>query len=154
VAEEKGDWMLGNHMQPIWICPRAELLQLGWQKKRKGFSVQLSVITIFLLFYTVRPYLVTRVGQNHMYTVHLRYSWKGNHQISGRIQCIYGYGQPYSWPCALFVCNGSWWWFSTLVVSLCWTWMLSWIITTAQDKRKPKARWNACYYGTAVRVTK
>jgi len=29
------------------------------------------------------------VGQNHTYTVHIRYFWQGNHQIYGHIRCIY-----------------------------------------------------------------
>jgi hypothetical protein len=30
-----------------------------------------------------------RVGQNHLYTVYIRYFWQGNHQIYGNIRCIY-----------------------------------------------------------------
>ena len=30
-----------------------------------------------------------RVGQNHIYTVCIRYYWQGNHQIYGHIRCIY-----------------------------------------------------------------
>jgi len=33
--------------------------------------------------------LITRVGQNHVYTVYIRYFWQGNHQIYGLIRCIY-----------------------------------------------------------------
>jgi hypothetical protein len=29
------------------------------------------------------------VGQNHIYTVYIRYFWQENHQIYGRIRCIY-----------------------------------------------------------------
>ena len=32
---------------------------------------------------------IARVGQNHIYTVFLRYFWQGNHQIYGHIRCIY-----------------------------------------------------------------
>jgi len=32
---------------------------------------------------------ICRVGQNHIYTVHIRYLWQGNHQIYGHIRCIY-----------------------------------------------------------------
>ena len=32
---------------------------------------------------------IYRVGQNHIYTVYIRYSWQGNHQIYGHIRCIY-----------------------------------------------------------------
>jgi len=32
---------------------------------------------------------ISRVGQNHIYTVHIRYFWQGNHQIYGHIRCIY-----------------------------------------------------------------
>jgi len=30
-----------------------------------------------------------RVGQNPIYTEHIRYFWQGNHQIYGHIRCIY-----------------------------------------------------------------
>jgi len=32
---------------------------------------------------------MVRVGQNHIYTVYIRYFWQGNHQIFGHIRCIY-----------------------------------------------------------------
>jgi hypothetical protein len=34
-------------------------------------------------------YAICRVGQNHIYTVYIRYFWQGNHQIYGHIRCIY-----------------------------------------------------------------
>jgi hypothetical protein len=34
------------------------------------------------------PYM-TRVGQNPIYMVHIRYIWQGNHQIYGHIRCVY-----------------------------------------------------------------
>jgi len=40
---------------------------------------------------------ICRVGQDHIYTVYIRYFWQGNHQIYGHARCIpvYGSGQPY-----------------------------------------------------------
>jgi hypothetical protein len=32
---------------------------------------------------------IFRVGQNHLYTVYIRYFWQGKHQIYGHIRCIY-----------------------------------------------------------------
>jgi len=32
---------------------------------------------------------MVRVGQNHVYTVCIRYLWQGNHQIYGHIRCMY-----------------------------------------------------------------
>ena len=32
---------------------------------------------------------MSRVGQNYMYTVEIRYLWQGNHQIYGHIRCIH-----------------------------------------------------------------
>ena len=32
---------------------------------------------------------ISRVGQNHIYTVYIRYFRRGNHQIYGHIRCIY-----------------------------------------------------------------
>jgi len=34
-------------------------------------------------------HLMSRVGQNHIYTVHIRYTWQGDHQIYGHIRCVY-----------------------------------------------------------------
>ena len=31
----------------------------------------------------------SRVGQNHIYTVYIRYFWQGNHQLYGHTRCIY-----------------------------------------------------------------
>jgi hypothetical protein len=32
---------------------------------------------------------IRRVGQNHIYTVYIRYFWQGNYQIYGHIRCMY-----------------------------------------------------------------
>jgi len=32
---------------------------------------------------------ISRVGQNHLYTVYIRYFWQGNHQLYGHIRCIH-----------------------------------------------------------------
>ena len=32
--------------------------------------------------------LMYRVGQNHIFMVHTRYIWQGNHQIYGHIRCV------------------------------------------------------------------
>jgi hypothetical protein len=43
---------------------------------------------------------MTRVGQNHMYSVNIRYFWQGNHQIYGHIRCIYTVlANPTNDPC-------------------------------------------------------
>jgi len=44
------------------------------------------------------------LGQNHMYMVHKRHVWQGNHQIYGHVRCIYRVGQnrictPYMTVC-------------------------------------------------------
>ena len=33
--------------------------------------------------------LMCRIGQNHIYTVYMRYFWQGNHRIYGHIRCMY-----------------------------------------------------------------
>ena len=48
----------------------------------RGVSVVLAETDIHA------PYM-TRVGQNHIYTVYIRHFWQRNHQIYGRIRCIY-----------------------------------------------------------------
>ena len=44
------------------------------------------------------PYTeMCKVGQDHIYTVYIRYFWQGNHQLYGLVRCIYtiyGSGQP------------------------------------------------------------
>jgi hypothetical protein len=32
---------------------------------------------------------MSRVGQNHIYTVYIRYFWQGNYKMYGHIRCIY-----------------------------------------------------------------
>jgi len=34
-------------------------------------------------------WLIARVAQSHLSTVHIRYFWQGNHQIYVHIRCIY-----------------------------------------------------------------
>jgi hypothetical protein len=43
--------------------------------------------SLFALFHACE--LMSRVGQNHIYTVYIRYFWQGNHQIYGHTRCIY-----------------------------------------------------------------
>ena len=38
---------------------------------------------------TTASKFITRVCQNHIYTVYIRYFWQGIHQIYGHIRCIY-----------------------------------------------------------------
>ena len=47
------------------------------------FPFQHLALTEYCLYHTCR------VGQNHIYTVYMRYFWQGNHQIYGHIRCIY-----------------------------------------------------------------
>ena len=61
-----------------------------------GASPKTRVVIVFCW----SPLFICRVGQNHIYTVYIRYYWQGNHQIYGHIWCIYtvylyGSGQPY-----------------------------------------------------------
>ena len=45
-----------------------------------------------------------RVGQNHIYTVYIRYFWQGNHQIYGHIRCIYTVlANPSTNPCWIWL---------------------------------------------------
>jgi hypothetical protein len=64
-----------------------------------GFHAQHCTCTItghlLLIMCIITGYLhlitctITRVGQNHIYTVCIRYFWQGNHQIYGHIRCLY-----------------------------------------------------------------
>ena len=53
----------------------ADLQRLGW------FVEEAQMIVSKCCFF--------RVGQNHIYTVFIRYFWQGNHQIFGHIRCIH-----------------------------------------------------------------
>jgi len=59
-------------------------------------SVNIKMKSIYLC--------MCRVGQNHIYTVYIRYFWQGNHQIYGHIQCIYTVLANPMHVCLLFVC--------------------------------------------------
>ena len=39
--------------------------------------------------YASRWWQTHSVGQNHIYTVYIRYFWQGNHQLYGHTRCIY-----------------------------------------------------------------
>jgi hypothetical protein len=49
-----------------------------------GVSSQFGPVAVWLDLY-----VFFRVGQNHIYTVYVRYFWQGKHQIYGHIRCIY-----------------------------------------------------------------
>jgi len=49
--------------------------------------VEAACITLHSL--SLGRYSISRVGQNHIYTVYIRYFWQGNHCIYGHIRCIY-----------------------------------------------------------------
>ena len=65
---------------------------------------------------------ISRVGQNHIYMVYLRYFWQGNYQIYGHIRCIY---TVLANPAYMCVCGSRnvWWnvylWLCVRVVSVC-----------------------------------
>jgi hypothetical protein len=39
--------------------------------------------------YQEAAFFMLRVGQNHIYTVYVRYLWQGDYHIYGHIRCIY-----------------------------------------------------------------
>jgi len=46
----------------------------------------------YMCKHNIKTYMLSytcRVGQNHIYTVHIRYFWQGNYQIYGHIRCTY-----------------------------------------------------------------
>jgi len=59
------------------ICVRALPLADVWSR-----AVQANLNTA-----KSWPYICI-VGQNHIYTVHIRYFWQENHQIYGHIRCV------------------------------------------------------------------
>jgi len=50
------------------------------------FQIQYRCSTIAIWPLAV---VMTRVGQNNIYTVYMRYFWKGNHHTYGHVRCIY-----------------------------------------------------------------
>jgi len=55
------------------------------------------------------PSFMCRVGQNHIYTVHIRYFWPGNYHIYGHIRCIYTVlADPIheTWIMSFYCCRG------------------------------------------------
>jgi hypothetical protein len=59
----------------VWVC----MCGIVWHRRAEVSSILLSHWLA----------LGIRVGQNHIYTVYIRYFWQGNHQIYGYIRCIY-----------------------------------------------------------------
>ena len=67
----------------LWVaivCGRDGLGVEAWVDLMGGSS-----ILLILLYATV----INRVGQNHTYTVYIRYFWLGDHQMYGHIRCLY-----------------------------------------------------------------
>jgi len=57
--------------------------------QRPALSSDMQVVLWLRLAKTKYITYIRRVGQNHIYTVYIRYFWRGNHQIHGHIRCIY-----------------------------------------------------------------
>ena len=65
--------------------------------KAPHLSVVASVVSVAsvvpsvpsLLVQGLTPPRISRVGQNHIYTVYIRYFWLGNHQMYGHIRRTY-----------------------------------------------------------------
>jgi len=60
------------------------LHQMGRRELRVLFETWPKLISQALVANSI-----CRVGQNHIYTVCIRYFWQGNHEIYGHIRCIY-----------------------------------------------------------------
>jgi hypothetical protein len=64
-------------------------------KLKHNLAVCLLTIALYPISYILKSYIlylkcpICRVGQNHIYTVYVRYFWQGNYQIYGHIRCIY-----------------------------------------------------------------
>jgi hypothetical protein len=69
------------------------LRQADKNKKKVGDSTGLCLVCV-----------LCRDGQDHIYTVYIRYSWQGNHQIYGYIRCMYTFLANPSLVCVLCVC--------------------------------------------------
>ena len=66
------------------------LSSLPWQTTHATMygsrDVSYDVFVIYVVSYSCH---MSRVGQNHIYTVYIRHFWQGTHQIYGHIRCIY-----------------------------------------------------------------
>jgi len=74
-----------------WLRARVPL-RLQWERERGCCELWARALieSESVIAPPVRARLhMFRVGQNHIYTVYMRYFWQGNHQIYGYIRCIY-----------------------------------------------------------------
>ena len=54
-----------------------------------GDGISTPHITVKLMISLPNIPFIHRVGQDHIYTVHIQYFWQGNCQIYNHIRCIY-----------------------------------------------------------------
>ena len=74
-------WFLPREQLTFDVC---SLLQSGHLFLYASFLHGQATLALFS-----QDGLVSRVGQNHIYTVYIRCFWQGNYQIYGHIHCIY-----------------------------------------------------------------
>jgi len=70
----------------IYIARSTEMASVGLP-----FSATFHIgsLSYFTVLQHAAALHMRRVGQNHVYTVHIRYFWQGINQIYGHIWCIY-----------------------------------------------------------------
>ena len=74
----------------LWptLCARRSTELRHMQRLGKNYTFTLGN-PCFGWTISERTICMCRVGQNHIYTVCIRYFWQGNHHIYGHIRCIY-----------------------------------------------------------------
>jgi hypothetical protein len=78
----------------FWLHSKVHTHKLSGVKCPNGLlSFNSAVPGIRAAMQTCSSSQITRVGQNHVYTVYIRYFWQGNHHIYGVY--VYVSGQPY-----------------------------------------------------------
>ena len=78
-----------KHLCP-YVYPYMCESVMFWVGQNRWYAPYMTVyLVIPVPKITVCTPYICRVGQNHIYTVCIRYLWQGNHQIYGHKQCIY-----------------------------------------------------------------
>jgi len=83
-------WMYRcQQSQPICAAGMHEGVCVHIPKDRGSYFIDIKLAACYASAVAVLTLCMCRVGQNHIYTVYIRYFWQGFYQIYGHIRCIY-----------------------------------------------------------------
>jgi hypothetical protein len=75
--------------QPLSVGSPLYLLSIPYHQHSSNLGSQTEPQADNLHLVKLQHTLLSIIGQNHIYTVYIRYFWQGNYEIYGHIQCIY-----------------------------------------------------------------